>query len=695
MDALFRKISVLIIDPGIESNHHLIDRFKKTGVREVHGVCDLDKVPNKAKELIPRVVVVSGQFPTLSRLDVYRQIKIIPHLTTTPVLFCGANMPPEEIRQLVNEGIAGFIESPATEEQITRGLRTYFRKETVKKVYPLIRACEFFKAFNDEEIKQLTMVTIPRRYSAGDTIINKGDPGDTLYILLQGRVEVLLVGKNRRGVTIPILVGNPFGDMSILNNEPCSACILAANEVIVLEIGAQILKDKGLPLGQKIFAKLAEILAFRLRNTNAMLEEIFEMTLQDQQQKLKHFEEVKASAKNKSLEGQQPIKEASNPSHSTPPEELKKKIEQVGPTDPTSQQEGQFSLESELRDDPTPSEPNSDEEEQSSRFLEPTAIAISLDESISSDDEYDVMITKLKLRTEFISSKIPADFGANLRNKLFGYLLGSKLAKFNPHQRFNPKWFTPGSTRLKQSLHLIVCDDNGFDAYEQAYMGLPFSHKVVSGQNVGCSGTFLGSRTSIERFTCAQSLEIANKWDLEMPIDRMGSKGGTSIIEYLTHTMDDVRKETIFLVFDTLDGEITWMIREAFPMAQIITVVKDYEYDPKNTNMNFFTCVEDYLQKGGKLVKKEAFMEKGFYQGETLLLPSLAKYFYEYDSIATAGYLFGFMGQIAKFGPNYEGEIWGSSGGAEGAMRAARAMFGMKGAQSAADLNSAVQWADG
>ena len=50
---------------------------------------------------------------------------------------------------------------------------------------------------------------------------------------------------------------------------------------------------------------------------------------------------------------------------------------------------------------------------------------------------------------------------------------------------------------------------------------------------------------------------------------------------------------------------------------------------------------------------------------------------------------------VAKVGPFYGGLVWGSQGGSEGALRAARARYGLQGANSKADLASAVSWADG
>ena len=76
------------------------------------------------------------------------------------------------------------------------------------------------------------------------------------------------------------------------------------------------------------------------------------------------------------------------------------------------------------------------------------------------------------------------------------------------------------------------------------------------------------------------------------------------------------------------------------------------------------------------------------------LLKKFSIFYKDTDVLKKSGYLFGMIGLFSHIGPDYSGVIWGSKGGADGAVRAARALYGTRGAQSPEDLASAINWAD-
>jgi hypothetical protein len=275
---------------------------------------------------------------------------------------------------------------------------------------------------------------------------------------------------------------------------------------------------------------------------------------------------------------------------------------------------------------------------------------------------------------------------------MYGYWTGSKLAKMNPHQIWNPKSFTPGSPRLLRALHMVVVSSEGDQAYRDCYLGLPICHRVVGVSHVGCSGTFLSNDDAIERYLNDQSLASAIKLDFEIPIDR--AIRDTTVIEFLTHTSADVREESLFLVFDDEDGKNTHLVRERFPEHQIITVVKGVGFNIDDLP-TMFSQPEALLTSRRILVAKDRFEGRGFYSGQTVFLPDFSEFFEQMDAMKDSAYIFAMLAIMARVGPDYSGSIWGSQGGAEGAIRSARAMFGLKGAVSPQDLASAVSWADG
>jgi CRP/FNR family cyclic AMP-dependent transcriptional regulator len=75
------------------------------------------------------------------------------------------------------------------------------------------------------------------RYSAGETIFNFGDPGNALYIVRSGEIEIFI--RNDEGEKIVLETSKPgdvFGEVSMLDNGPRTAWVAAVCDVEVLRI---------------------------------------------------------------------------------------------------------------------------------------------------------------------------------------------------------------------------------------------------------------------------------------------------------------------------------------------------------------------------------------------------------------------------------------------------------------------------
>ena len=73
-----------------------------------------------------------------------------------------------------------------------------------------------------------------RRYAAGETVYNEGDPGDTMFIIKEGEVEVLreVGGGNTRLATLSR--GAIFGEMAVLRDQPRSTTTRALGPVCLV-----------------------------------------------------------------------------------------------------------------------------------------------------------------------------------------------------------------------------------------------------------------------------------------------------------------------------------------------------------------------------------------------------------------------------------------------------------------------------
>jgi CRP/FNR family cyclic AMP-dependent transcriptional regulator len=109
-----------------------------------------------------------------------------------------------------------------------------------------------------------------RQYGAGEVIFLENDIGETAYVIERGRVEVLkrLDGKNVHLAYIG--PGEPFGEMSMIDEKPRSATVVAVEKTTVRELH----RDEFLHTLQSqpdIAISLLKILFERLREADARI----------------------------------------------------------------------------------------------------------------------------------------------------------------------------------------------------------------------------------------------------------------------------------------------------------------------------------------------------------------------------------------------------------------------------------------
>ncbi len=109
---------------------------------------------------------------------------------------------------------------------------------TVEKVL-FLKGIELFSAIPGDDLAQLALVTDEIHREAGHLIIREGEPGESLYLLVDGRVRVL---KGDRPVA-ELGEREVFGEMALLDPGPRSATVQALTEVVMLCIKREDFSD--------------------------------------------------------------------------------------------------------------------------------------------------------------------------------------------------------------------------------------------------------------------------------------------------------------------------------------------------------------------------------------------------------------------------------------------------------------------
>ena len=145
-----------------------------------------------------------------------------------------------------------------------------------------LRKTFIFKDLDDQEVEEVLEISQERRFVMGETITQEGERGDSMFILIDGNVEVskTLTMKLEQGdfterekiLTRAKAEDNlVFGEIAMINRENRSASVVTTTECILLEIKREDfldLLDKRSGMGVKVLRRLAELLATRLRQSS-------------------------------------------------------------------------------------------------------------------------------------------------------------------------------------------------------------------------------------------------------------------------------------------------------------------------------------------------------------------------------------------------------------------------------------------
>jgi CRP/FNR family cyclic AMP-dependent transcriptional regulator len=136
----------------------------------------------------------------------------------------------------------------------------------------LFQRVPLFEGISPAERATLSKAAQLRTYRRGDVIVRQGQPGESFFVIVRGRVAVTILSPEGREVVLNSLgEGDHFGEMALLDEEPRSATVVAQerSELAILS------RDVFLDLLKSNFVLTRGLLCTfsrRLRRANATIE---------------------------------------------------------------------------------------------------------------------------------------------------------------------------------------------------------------------------------------------------------------------------------------------------------------------------------------------------------------------------------------------------------------------------------------
>jgi CRP/FNR family cyclic AMP-dependent transcriptional regulator len=85
-----------------------------------------------------------------------------------------------------------------------------------------------FEGIDDDELTRIAMTMARRRYRRNEVIFHEGDPGDSLHVVMEGRVKITRESaEGGEAIVVTLAPGDTFGELVLLDGAPRSATATA------------------------------------------------------------------------------------------------------------------------------------------------------------------------------------------------------------------------------------------------------------------------------------------------------------------------------------------------------------------------------------------------------------------------------------------------------------------------------------
>ena len=132
----------------------------------------------------------------------------------------------------------------------------------------MLGSIPLFRDLNPTELAAIEDQTIEKIAPKNTVILTEGDAGDSLFLIVQGRVKVFIGDEDGREIILKILAPGDFsGEMSMIDRQPRSASVSTLEPSVFRVLSHQAFQDC-LDRSPRIGSIVMQALAKRLRDAD-------------------------------------------------------------------------------------------------------------------------------------------------------------------------------------------------------------------------------------------------------------------------------------------------------------------------------------------------------------------------------------------------------------------------------------------
>ncbi|MEM7236855.1 MAG: cyclic nucleotide-binding domain-containing protein [Pseudomonadota bacterium] len=141
---------------------------------------------------------------------------------------------------------------------------------SVKMTVAVMQETPVFRKLDPKRLRVVAMMGETLSYRSGERLFEAGDEGDSAFVILDGRVDVVLPVEGGEVAVAVLETGEIFGEIAALTCQPRTSAIIAHDDLSVLRLDRQTILSlmREFP---DISLELIRVMADRLKDTSNQL----------------------------------------------------------------------------------------------------------------------------------------------------------------------------------------------------------------------------------------------------------------------------------------------------------------------------------------------------------------------------------------------------------------------------------------
>ncbi|MFI5400479.1 MAG: cyclic nucleotide-binding domain-containing protein [SAR324 cluster bacterium] len=270
-------VKILVIDPKPQSRSVLKGSLR--GLDLVGSVLERSSSQDLLqilRESPVHLVIVEQDLGAEDALQVVQTVLQQPMLDKPRFILISQEIAPEVRVRASAAGVKGFLTRPFDLLHLERAVREALDLRAAPAAAPSapgvnrelldrLRKVPLFQGFTDAELIRLLRIIQVRQFIANQYVFREGEPGDKMYVLVSGLVEIRQTRGGQEKVLVQMKPGDCFGEMAIIDSGPRSADAYVVNACMVIEVKAETIHQDDDWIALKMVRQLAILLTQKIR----------------------------------------------------------------------------------------------------------------------------------------------------------------------------------------------------------------------------------------------------------------------------------------------------------------------------------------------------------------------------------------------------------------------------------------------